>query len=500
MLNEIVKSFMRQPEPTYDKESSAVHPDNIMVDLSNNDLMPNSGSFFDSEQLNYGLTSSVDVSSMVFKQKEKIMKYRNLALTPDVTDALDEIVNEVIFSYDDADPVKIEINLESEKLSNAITEKFNKITKLMNVKRNLFSIVKRSYIDGQIIMHLAYDQKTTKNGIQAIKMIEPSLFYFDKRSGTYKYMSEDRLRIAKDDDIEYSIEEIVREDFGLYDDFINLSYLEYAIKPANMLRNLEDLLVPLRFSRSISRRVFNVDIGDLPNKRGAEVMREYQGKFKYKKFYNNETGEISNQQHITSMVEDYWFANRSGGKGTQVDVLDESGNLGELNDILYFSKKLYRAMKIPNSRINVDPEADKEFDYESTRVSKDDMKFFMFISRVRQVYSSMFKEILKREVVSTGLMKEAEWEKFEEEINIQFVNENKFIEKMKLDNFMSKLEIYQTAQEYQGKLFSVNKILTDVFRMSEDDIENEFKEIQKEEKNPLYTKFYSGGDDDDSQW
>lgn len=502
LLNEIVKSFMRQPDSELNKNSSVVAPDNVLIDLSNNDLYPNTGAFFDAENYNSGMFSHYDISDIVFKQKDKIMKYRQLALTPDVTDAIDEIVNEVVFSYDDQMPLKISVNDENEKIVKAIGEKFNKILKLVDIRRNLFQIVKNSYIDGQIIMHIAYDKKNTKGGIRAIKMIEPSMLYFDPKTKTYKYMVDERGSTTryKQTDLEYSIEELVREDFGLYDGRVNLSYLEYAIKPANMLRTLEDLLVPLRFSRSISRRVFNVDIGDLPNKRGAEVMREYQGKFKYKKFYNNETGEVSNQQHITSMVEDYWFANRSGGKGTTVDVLDESGNLGELNDILYFAKKLYRAMKIPSSRVDINPDGDKEFNYDDTRTTKEDMKFFMFISRVRQVYSSLFKEILKREVISTGIMNEAEWDDRESSISVQFVNENKFIEKMKLDNFMRAMEIYQSAAEHQGKLFSITKILSDIFHMSEEQIIDEFNAIKKEETNPLFAKFYGGTEDGESKW
>ena len=501
ILNEIVKNFLRQPEPQDDKESSIVQQQNVMVDMTNNDLYPNTGSFFDDDQGN-SLFGKSEISDIIFRQKDKIMKYRQLAQTADVTDALDEIVNEIIFSYDDEIPLQIDIDEENEKLVKAITDKFDKVIKITNVKRNLFQLVKRSYIDGQIIMHCAYDAKNTKNGIRSIKMIEPCMLYFDTKTNTYKYMKEDKGFggiSSQNDNLSYSIEELVREDFGLYDGKINLGYLEYALKPANMLKTLEDLLIPLRFSRSISRRVFNVDIGDLPAKRGAEVMRDYQGKFKYKKFYNNETGEVSNQQHITSMVEDYWFANRSGGKGTTVDVLDESGNLGELDDILYFAKKLYRAMKIPSNRIHVDPDADHEYDYASTRVSKEDMKFFMFISRIRQVYSSLFKEILKREVISTGIMSEQEWNDKEDFISISFVNENKFIEKMKLDNFMSKLEIYATAQEYQGKLFSVNTVLKDIFRYTDEDIEEEFKKIADEEKDPLYSKFYAG-EDDEKRW
>lgn len=501
ILNELVKSFLRQPEDTTDKESSAVDPNNVLLDLSNNDLYPNTGAFFDAENFHSGLFGAFDISDIVFKQKDKIMKYRQLALTPDVTDAIDEITNEVIFSIDDQIPLKLVVNDDNEKIVKAISEKFNKVIKLSNIRRNMFQMVKNSYIDGQIIMHLTYDQKNTKGGIKAIKMIEPCMLYFDVKTKTYKYMTDERGLISRYKQVvEYNIEELVREDFGLYDGKVNLSYLEYAIKPANMLRTLEDLLIPLRFSRSISRRVFNVDIGDLPNKRGAEVMREYQGKFKYKKFYNNETGEVSNQQHITSMVEDYWFANRSGGKGTTVDVLDESGNLGEMTDILYFAKKLYRAMKIPSNRIDINPDGDKDFSYDETRTTKEDMKFFMFVSRLRQVYSSLFKEILKREVISTGIMSEVEWDEREDSISVQFINENKFIEKMKLDNFMRALEIYQSAAEHQGKLFSVSRILSDIFRMSEEQIMDEFKEIQKEEKNPLFAKFYGGVDDGEPKW
>lgn len=495
-INEMVKGFLTSPaERNKEPESSKVSPKNTLIDLTSDDQYTNTVAFFDETQ--GGFFNTAERSDIIQKQSAKINSYRSISMNADVMDGIDEIVNEIIFTYDDKMPLDIEIDEENEKLVEAITEKFEKVMKLMNIKRNAFQIVRRGYIDGQMIVHTAYDQKNTKSGIKSIKLIEPCGLYFDPKSETFKYMKEtihNAYGVA-DKETEYSIEEIIREDFGLYDGKINLGYLEYAIKPANMLKTLEDLLIPLRFSRSISRRVFNVDIGDLPAKRGAEVMREYQNKFKYKKFYNNETGEVSNQQHITSMVEDYWFSNRSGGKGTTVDTLDETGNLGEMDDILYFVRKLYRSMKIPSSRINIDPDSDHEFDFESTRTSKDDMKFFMFISRLRQVYSSLFKEILKREVISTGIMTEAEWEEKEDFISIRFVNENKFIEKMKLENFVSKLSIYSEAQEYQGKLFSVETILKDVFRMSEEDIQEEFKKIKKEEKDPLFANFYKEEED-----
>ena len=490
-INEIVKTFLKQPSELGDKESSTVSQKNTLIDLTNADLYPNTGSFFDDNNGN-SLFGKSEISDVVFKQKDKIMRYRQLAMTPDVSDAIDEIVNEITFSYDDKVPLRIEINEDNTKLVKAITEKFEKINKLLNIKRQLFSIVKRGYTDGQIIMHCAYDKSSTKAGIKSIKMIEPCMLYFDVKDNLYKYMNQDKnvMGFNSVQGDSYNIEELVREDFGLYDDKVNLGYLEYAIKPANILKTLEDLLIPMRFGRSISRRVFNVDIGDLPSKRGAEVMNEYQNKFKYKKFYNNETGEVSNQQHITSMVEDYWFSNRSGGKGTTVDTIDETGNLGELGDILYFDKKLYRALKIPSSRIDINPDGDKDFDYETTRVSKEDMKFFMFISRLRQVFSSLFKEILKREVISSGIMSESEWDEKEDFISIAFVNENKFIEKMKLEGLLKQMEIYGAAKEHEGKIFPVRNLIRDIFNFSDDTIDDNFKEIAKEEKDKTFAKFY----------
>jgi len=307
---ESVKTFLKQPA----EKGYSSNPEQEKILVNGDDTYPNTGVFFDDNRF----LNQTDMSNVINRQKEKIMKYRNLALIPEVNDALDEIINEIIFSFDDTEPLKLVINEENEKLEKAINKSFEKINQLFNTKRNLFQIVRRTYIDGIAIVHAAYD-KSTKQGIKALKLIEPVGLYYDKKENIYKYIEEKHFglsyqRATKQE--EYNIEEVIREDFGLYDGKINLSYLEFALKPANMLKTLEDLLIPLRFSRSISRRVFNVDIGDLPSKRGQEVMKEHQDKFTYKKFFNAETGEIKNHQHITSMVEDYWFANRNGGKGT----------------------------------------------------------------------------------------------------------------------------------------------------------------------------------------
>lgn len=488
ILNEVVKSFFASKKET--EVSSYVKDDNVLINLG--DVDDNTGVFFDETNTVFGYS---DIKNSISEQKKKITKYRQLAMNPAVDEAIDIIVNEIIFSFNDDLPLSLQVDVENEKLNKALSEKFEKIAGLTNLNRNFYQIAKRAYIDGQVNMHCTYD-KNVKKGIQSINMIESCGLYYDKKPNTWQYDTDTGYTHNTTHVVVFSPEEIVHENFGLYDGELILSHLEYAIKSSNMLKTLEDLLIPLRFSRSISRRVFNVDIGDLPSKRGSEVMNEHQRKFKYKKFYNNETGEVSNQQHITSMVEDYWFANRSGGKGTTVDLLDETGNLGELDDILYFSKKLYRSLKIPSSRIpGIEGQYD-EFDFDTTRTSKEDIQFFMFISRLRKVFSNLFKEILRREVISTGVMTTSEWEDNERSIKIIFKEDNAFIEKMNLSNFMSRLDIYSTAKEYSGSLFSVETILKEVFGLSDTDIIEETKRIEKEKKNAHYKRFYDEPEED----
>lgn len=487
---EKVKNFLKSDEPDLE---SKVPQSKTLSSFEDNDIY-STGAFFDSDYSSFYETA--DKATILEAQKNKIMLYRNLAKNPDVNNGIEEIVNEIIYAQD-KDIMMIDLDEENEKVTTAVNESFKKIQQLINIDQNFYNMVRQSYIDGQLIIHCSYF-KSLKDGIQKLKMVEPCYFYYDKNTEKWKYYTKDknfyRQSSAEEAD-EYEREEIIRETFGIYEDQINLSYLEYAIKPSNQLKILEDLLIPLRFSRSVSRRVFNVDVGELQNTKAEEAMAEMQKKFKYKKFYNTDTGTISNQQHITSMVEDYWFANRSGAKGTTVDVLDETGNLGELNDILYFQKKLYKALKVPSNRITENRDGDNTFDYDSTAVTKEDIKFYMFISRVRKVYLNVFKELLKRELVSTGVMSlDDYYETYEAKINIRFTSESLFIEKLKLAQFQQKLDIYQSVQDYAGKIFPMDTLFKDIFKMDDDEIDETFKQIAKEKADSRYKDFYTVDD------
>lgn len=498
LLEKLKKTFLKQPS----QQPLNVTPNKIQSDLTNTDDYLVYRSFFDSEYNN--LTGALN-SAQVYKQAEKIDLYRKIAEYPEVSDAIDEIVDEICYTQDLEEFLKIECDTDNKQLDNAIVESFEEILKLMNIDKNIYDLIRQIYIDGQGNILCEYHEGKLVN----LKYIDPKYLTFDFEKGVYKYVDEynslyltrvmqngqqrNYRKTTTDAEIinEYNIDEVVHIDFGKIDnkEGLILSYLERAIKPANMLKTLEDLLIPLRFSRSISRRVFNVDVSDLPTSKAEMAMKKIQEQFKYKKFLNTETGEVTNQQHITGMVEDYWFANRNGQKGTSVDTIDETGNLGELGDIMYFYKKLYRSLGIPTNRISTSDE-DKNFDYDSSQITKEDFKFYLFINRLRKIYIDMFVNILKRHVITKGIMSEDEFNQYQDKIKIFFVGENYYLERMKLANFEKRLNIYSSARDYSGTLFSVEYLYKNIFKFDDDEIKEMMTEIQKEKKNPLFKHLY----------
>ena len=499
MLLERLKSFI-SPRAETKNPSSLVNPDNIISHMDDDNLHIYGSKYWDGTGFYSFGTGNKTEEEIIQMQAQRIKMYRGIAADIEVSRAIDEIINEIIFSLDDEMPLKLTISEENAALTDAITESFNKIMDMMDIKHTLYDIVKKVYIDGQAVAWCQYDEKNPKRGIQDILLLDPTFFYWDNKDEVYKYSTfNDRTNLYCTVDPtkeEYSREEIVRVDFGLYQDHLCLSYLDAAMKPANQLRQLEDMLILMRFSRSVSRRVFNIDIGDLSAKRGQEVVNEMIAKFKYGKYYDSETGEIHQQGRNVGLVEDYWFCNRSGGRGTTVDLLDEKGSLGDIDDVMYFVKKLYRALHIPSNRIIGNPDGDSIFDYETTSASKEDISFFMFVSRLKMVYIQLFKEILRRDIVARNIIADKDWGAMKNRIQIAFANENIFVEKMQLANFSSSIEIYNGVADTQGRLFSVSTILHNVFRMSDEEIEAELDKIEAEKKNAKFAAFYSKDEDE----
>ena len=505
------KTFLKQP---LEKIEPEVPLGRVIRDLGNENPLRFQTYFDDVNGFSY-----IDQSMKASEQAQKIEIYRQTSKIAECSSGISEIVDEIVYSRDFKEPLKIEIELNNNKLEDAITKAFDKILNLFGTKRNLYAFVRQTYIDGQMNVFVKYNEKI-KNGIESIYLLDPRFLWFDLEKQVYKYidfnsqsslkdnfMANTRfiqalskngkpLRINKED-LEFNIEEIVHQDFGLYSDSgIILSELEASVKTANQLKTLEDLLIPLRFSRSVSRRVFNIDLSELPNSKAEAYMRELTNKFKYKKQYNTETGEVLNNQHITTMVEDYWVGNKAGAKGMQVDVLDETGNLGELGDILYFYKLLYRSMGIPINRIYLDDNSQQPlFDLQADAITNEDIRFFQKITRLRGVYTEFLTQLLKRELISTKVCSEDQFEEFKENINIFFSDETQFIERMNTTLFMKKVEAFSTAQEFGGKILPVSVLFKEIFKFSDDEIKKNLKEIQKESKDPLFKHFYQSDEE-----
>ena len=416
ILESIKRPFLKRIDLAKDQQTKSSTPDPRRVDSFDLDDRSPLG-FFDgyadgfADNFNYfGDQSTLDRTLNI--QKNWLANYRRIQRIPEVATAIGEIVDEALFNQKGSEPFTLELNADVPKnIEDKIREEFEDILVKMNIKRNLYYLFEKFYVDGQLVLHLAYNIKggQQKQGIQRIKVLNPANLFFDAKNNKWRYKDildgtdSDILFSAFSDykdkyDQEFDLEEIIRIDSGIYEGRVILSDLHCAVKVANNLQTLEEMLVPMRFSRSVSRRVFNVDVANMNSKKAEEYLKNIQTKFKYKKFYDLESGQISNQQHVASLTEDYWFPNRGGVKGTTVDTIDETGNLGETGDIDYFRKKLYTALKVPLGRLGIDDKA--EFDFTATNVSREELKFFNFVCRKRQQFSDLFVQLLRRQLIS----------------------------------------------------------------------------------------------------
>lgn len=490
-LFEKIKSFLKSPVEKLPTQDAPI--DKIVKDLTDPDYNIDYLSFFDSK--NSGVFYN-DVQR-ISQQATKVDMYRQTAKIDSVNIALGILLDEIVYTEEFKEPLQLHCqDFENDKIEAAVQEAFNKVMRLMSIDRTLYQFVRQTYIDGQMNVFLEYNGT---NGIKKILLLDPRFMTYDPKEDKYRYidaMGSNSLFYGRQMDptriLDYDIEEIVSADFGLRsDEGIILSELEGIMKIANQLKTLEDLLIPLRFSRSISRRVFNVDVSDLPNSKAEAYMRNIANKFKYRKEYNTETGEIKNQQHMTSMVEDYWISSRGGQKGITVDLLDEQGNLGQLEDIKLFQRKLYQGLGIPENRLTDDQgQSTSVFDISAEQITSDDMRFFLKIRRIRAVYTEFIKSILKRELIATKKFTEAEYESYKDQIEIKFTSENQFMDRMRTMLFMKKLESWATAREFAGKIFGVRYLYKVIFGMDEEETNEVLKELQKEAQDPLLKSFY----------
>ena len=446
----------------------------------------------------------VDLDGTAKNEVELISRYREMAMQPEIESAIDDIVNEAIVQSDTGESLRIILDdlKQPEKIKKAIQEEFTTILRLLNYQNMATDTFRRFYVDGRLFYHIIIDSENPSGGIKALRYIDPRkirkireikkekeqssatdvvttvneyYIYNDKVvSGTSSSYGPVGTRIAKD--------AIVNVNSGLMDSrrAAVLSYLHKAIKPLNQLRMIEDATVIYRISRAPERRIFYIDVGNLPKLKAEQYLRDIMVKYKNKLVYDAQTGEVRDDRKFLSMMEDFWLPRREGGKGTEITTLPGGQNLGELEDVKYFEKKLYKALNVPVSRL--DPNQSGFSLGRVGEITRDEVKFSKFVDRQRQKFSEIFDQALRVQCVLKGICTAEEFDEFKENIYYDFMKDNNFAELKEAELVRERLSLLGSVDPYVGRYYSMQWIQKNVLRLSDDDIKEMDKQIEKEKE------------------
>ena len=442
--------------------------------------------------------TDVDLDGTVRNEVELITRYREMSMQPELETAIDEIVNEAIVQDDDGKAVEInDDNLkQNAAIKKKIQEEFNYILKLLNFGNMGHDIFRRWYIDGRMFYHIVIDEKSPNKGIQELRYIDPrrirkireiqkvkepgSGIEVIKRINEY-YLYNERGIIGAHSNLgtKIAVDSIVNVNSGLMDAkrSMVLSYLHKAIKPLNQLRMVEDAVVIYRLSRAPERRVFYVDVGNMPTVKAEQYLRDIMVKYRNKLVYDSNTGEIKDDRKHLSMLEDFWLPRREGSRGTEITTLQGGQNLGELEDVKYFEKKLYKALGVPVSRL----EQQQGFSLgRTTEVTRDELKFNKFVQRLRSKFSTLFDDLLRVQLVLKKVCSEDEWNEFKEEIWYDFKKDNNFTELKEAELLQNRLSVLQLIDPYVGRYYSTEWVRKKVLMMDDEEIEEVIQQIENE--------------------
>ena len=447
----------------------------------------------------------VDLEGSVRNEIELVTRYREMANHPELEMAIDDIVNEAITH--DVSGKTIDIVLDNlkqpETIKKKITEEFHNVLKMLNFGNLSDDLFKRWYIDGRIYYHVVVDETKPREGIQELRYIDPRKIrkvreikkdrdpktgaqiiasiaeyyvYNDKGTVTQSYTSNVNagLRIAP--------ESIINVNSGLMDakNTFVISYLHKAIKPLNQLRMIEDAVVIYRLSRAPERRIFYIDVGNLPKGKAEQYLRDVMVKYRNKMVYDAQTGELRDDRKHMSMLEDFWLPRREGGKGTEITTLPAGQNLGELEDVKYFRQKLLNALNVPISRL--EPQQGGMIGVgRTTEVTRDEVKFTKFIVRLRNKFSQIFDHALKIQLVLKGICTLEEWDDFKEDIYYNYMKDNNFTEMRDAEILRERLSVLQTVDPYIGRYYSMEWVQKNVLQMDKETIAEMKKQIATED-------------------
>ena len=428
---------------------------------------------------------------------QNIRQYRAVAIHPEVDAAIEDIVNESI-TNNEGSPVSLILdNVEglSDQLKKVINEEFDTICSMLKFTDLGHDIFRRWYVDGRIYHHLVVDEKNLKAGIQEIRPIDASKIRKvkevkkkkDSVSGATLVENVNEFYIYQEkpgqqaQGIRLSNDSVSYVTSGLLDETRKkvVSYLHKALKPINQLRMMEDSLVIYRLARAPERRIFYIDVGNLPRGKAETYMKDIMSRYRNKLVYDANTGNIRDDRKHMSMLEDFWLPRREGGRGTEITTLPGGENLGQIDDILYFQKRLYRSLNVPINRL--EPEAQFNLG-RATEITRDELKFQKFIDRLRRRFSMLFTEILKKQLIMKSIITEEDWDNWKQDIHVDYVRDNHFTELKDAEILQNKLQTLDNMQQYVGDYFSKEWVMKNVLHLEDDAIEDMKKQIEDEEK------------------
>ncbi len=448
--------------------------------------------------------SVLDMDGRDRNEIDLIRRYRDIAQQPECDSAIEDISNESIVSDERDQSVALSLDRldVSPNIKQKMREEFDEVLRLLDFSAKGHDIFRRWYVDGRIYYHKIIDKKSPRKGIQEVRYIDPrkikkvrevrneqdpktgmevakgieNFYLYNDKGWEQNTGTSTGVRIASDS-ITYCPSGLVDMHKGTV-----LSYLHKAIKPVNQLRMIEDALVIYRISRAPERRIFYIDVGNLPKVKAEAYLKDVMNRYRNKLVYDARTGEIRDDRNHMSMLEDFWLPRREGGRGTEITTLPGGSNLGEIDDIQYFQKKLYRSLNVPISRL----ESESQFSIgRSDNITRDELKFTKFVQKIRKKFTILFLDMLKTQLILKGVIAAEEWDTFKEHIQFDFMQDGHFTELKNAEILQNRLDMLGQIESYVGTYFSKEYVRKNVLRMSDEEIE----EVENQMKDE------GGGDD-----
>ena len=430
-------------------------------------------------------------------EMDLVRRYRDIAQQPECDSAIEDIINEGIVANEKDQAVAIELDrlLLPKKIKDRIREEFDSVLELLNFDTKGHDIFRRWYVDGRMYYHKVIDKKNPKKGIQELRYIDPKKIRKVKeikkktKAGSsvelvegvseYYLYNDKGLHTGTNEGIKIAPDSITYCPSGLIDQNRGhvLSYLHKAIKPVNQLRMIEDALVIYRISRAPERRIFYIDVGNLPKVKAEQYLKDVMNRYRNKLVYDASTGEIRDDRNHMSMLEDFWLPRREGGRGTEITTLPGGSNLGEIDDIQYFKKKLFQSLNVPISRL----EAEAGFSLgRSTEITRDELKFTKFVQRLRKRFTPIFTDILKTQLILKGVITLEDWKRISQHIQYDFLQDGHFAELKRAELLEDRINALGSIESYIGTFFSKEWVQKNVLNLNDGEIEDMQKQINRE--------------------